>query len=193
MANRLGVPDFGLRMSALQRPDSYGLLWLLMKSAPIVRDGILVGIKHASFYIPAQGFRNFRSADGKLECVEMFHRVPHLPSLPQTAENVTGQLHRIVLELSDHTSRPAQIHFRHRQVGSDEQYLRHFGMMPQFESGFDGIAVTPSGFRRRISDQSPLLELFAERFHFRRHAGSGAHDLAAGLGAAAQPIADEYG
>lgn len=163
-ARKLGVADFGLRMSDLQRPDSYGPLWLLMKSAPTVRDGVLLGIKHASFYIPAQGYRNFRSVDGKLECIEMFDRVPDLPSLPQTAENAAGQLHRFVLELSDQMTHPAEIHFRHRQIGSDAQYLRHFGILPRFDSDFDGIAFAPSGFRRRISDQSPLLRQFIERF-----------------------------
>lgn len=164
VARNMRVADLGLRISALQSPASFGPLWLLMKSAPTVRDGILLGIKHASFYVPAQGYRNFRSADGKMECIEMFHRVLNLPMLPQTAENAAGQLHRFVLELSDHATRPAEIHFRHPQVGSDEQYLRHFGILPHFESDFDGIAVAPAGFRRRIPDQSPLLRQFIERF-----------------------------
>ncbi|WP_232816638.1 AraC family transcriptional regulator [Paracoccus zhejiangensis] len=163
-ARKLGVADLGLRISALQSPDSFGPLWLLMKSAPTVRDGILLGIKHASFYVPAQGYRHFRSADGKLECIEMFQRVLDLPAMPQTAENAAGQLHRFVLELSDHATRPAEIHFRHPQVGSDDQYRRHFGIVPQFDSDFDGIAVDPAGFRRRIPDQSPLLRQFIERF-----------------------------
>ena len=164
IANSLGVADFGLRMSDLQSPDSYGLLWLIMKSAPTVRDAMLLGIKHASFYVPAQQYRNFRSKDGKLECIEMLHRVRNIPSIPQTSENVAGQLHRILLELSDHMVQPTEVHFRHRQVGSDEQYIRHFGVMPHFESDFDGIAVSPAGFRRRIPDQSPLVSLFVERF-----------------------------
>lgn len=163
-ADRLRVVDFGLRMSDLQRPNSYGPLWLLMKSAPTVGDGLLLGIKHVRFYVPAQGYRHFRSTDGKLECLEMFHRVLHLPSMPQTAENSIGQIHRMFLELSDHSARPAEVHFRHRQVGSDEQYIRHFGILPHFQSDFDGIAVSPSDFRRRIADQSPLLKLFVERF-----------------------------
>jgi len=164
MARKFGVADFGLRISSLQNPESFGPLWLLMKSAPTVRDGILLGIKHVSFYVPAQGYRNFRSTDGKLECIEMFHRVLNLPAMPQTAENAAGQIHRFVVELSDHATRPAEVHFRHRQIGSDEQYLRHFGLLPHFESHFDGIAVPVSGFRRRIADQSPLLKVFIERF-----------------------------
>lgn len=163
-SRNLNVSDFGLRMSGLQRPDSYGPLWLLMKSAPTVRDGILLGIKHVSFYVPAQGYRHFRSAGGNLECVEMFHRIHHLPSMPQIAENSAGQIHRMFLELSDDAAHPAEIHFRHRQVGSDDQYIRHFGILPHFESDFDGIAISPSDFRCRITDQSPLLRLFVERF-----------------------------
>lgn len=163
-SRNLGVADLGLRMSDLQHPESYGPLWLLMKSAPTVRDGILLGIKHVSFYVPAQGYRYFRSANGKRECVEMFHRVLHLPSMPQIVENSAGQIYRVLLELSDQSAHPAEIHFRHRQVGSDAQYIRHFGILPHFESDFDGIAISPSDFRRRIADQSPLLRLFVERF-----------------------------
>lgn len=163
-AKRFGMTDFGLRLSDLQHPESYGPLWLLMKSAPTVRDGVLLGIKHVSFYVPAQLFRSFPSADGKLECIEMLHRVVNLPSVPQTAENVASQLQRFLFELSDHQARPAEVHFRHRKVGSDEQYIRHFGVMPHFESSFDGIAVSLSDYRRRITDQSPLLRLFVDRF-----------------------------
>lgn len=163
-ARKLGLTDFGLRLSDLQHPESYGPLWLLMKSAPTVRDGILLGIKHVSFYVPAQIFRNFLSADGQFECIEMLHRVSNLPSIPQTAENTVAQLQRFLLELSDHKVRPAQVHVRHAKVGSDEQYLRHFGLMPHFESSFDGIAITLADFRHRIPDQSPLLRLFVDRF-----------------------------
>lgn len=163
-ARDLGVADFGLRMSDLQRPESYGPLWIMMKSAPTVRDGMLLGIRHVSFYVPAQAYRNFRSADGTLECVELFHRVPHLPDLPQTVENSVSQIHRFVQALSDHAVSPAEIHFRHPQIADDDRYKRHFGIVPQFESSFDGLALDPSSFRRRIPDQSPLLKQFAERF-----------------------------
>lgn len=164
MAVDLGAPDFGLRLSALQDLEFYGLLWLIIQSAPTVREGMLLGIKHVSFHVPAQGYRNFRSADGQLECVEMFQRVPALPSLPQTAENAVGHLHRIVLALSDHKLRPTEIHFRHHQIGSEVQYRRHFGLLPHFSSDFDGIAVSPAGFRQPIATQSPLLRQFVERF-----------------------------
>lgn len=164
MAHDLRLPDFGLRVSALQNPESYGPLWLLMKSAPTVRDGIDLGIRHVGFYIPAQGFRQFASEDSDLECIEMFHRVPHLPDLPQAVENAVSQLCRFVLELSDQATSPAEIHFRHQPVSSEERYHKHFGLVPQFGSDFDGIALTPSGFRRRIADQSPLLNMFVGRF-----------------------------
>lgn len=163
-AHRFGMPDFGLRLSDLQHPESYGPLWLLMKSAPTVRDGMLLGIKHVSFYVPAQRYRIFPSADGQRVCIEMLHRVLNLPSVPQTSENVASQLQRFLLELSDHQARPAEVHFRHAQVGRDTQYTRHFGVMPQFESHFDGIAISVSDYHRRIPDQSPLLKLFVDRF-----------------------------
>lgn len=164
MARELGVRDFGLRLSTMQNLEFYGLLWLVMKSAPTVRDGMLLGIKHVNFHVPAQGYRHFRSVDGRLECVEMFQRMQDLPDLPQTAEHAVGHLHRIVVELSGNSVRPSEIHFRHRQISNDDQYERYFGVIPHFESDFDGVAISQNGFRKPIESQSPLLQQFVERF-----------------------------
>jgi AraC-like DNA-binding protein len=164
IALKTAVRDFGLRLSAIQDLEFYGLLWLIMQSAPTVREGMLLGIKYVNFHAPAQGYRSFRSPDGKMDCVEMFQRLPGLPDLPQTAEHAVGHLYRIVVELSDNKLRPSEIHFRHAPVGSEAQYRRHFGLTPHFGSDFDGIAVEPMAFRRPISSHNPLLGQFVERF-----------------------------
>lgn len=164
MAAEFRVQDFGLRLSARQNLEYHGLLWLIMQSAPTVRDGVLAGIKYVSFHSPAQGYRYFRSEDGALECVEMYQRVPDLPSMPQIAEHAVGQVFKIVVELSGGSLRPAEVHFRHARIGRDDKYVGYFGVTPMFESSFDGIAVSPSGFRKPIANQSPLLRQFMERF-----------------------------
>jgi AraC-like DNA-binding protein len=163
-ATELKSPDFGLRLSAVQDVNILGTLALAIQSAPTMREGMLLGAKNMHFHTPGIGFKDFRSDDGRTECLEFFFRFPQAPIAPQAVEHVVGHLCNLVALLSDRSIRPVGIYFRHGKIGSSEQYIQHLGQLPRFNAAFDGISVDPLEWRRPLQTRNAVLQTFVERF-----------------------------
>ena len=170
-ARTLGVPDFGLRLCAMQSVETLGLLGLVIQSAPTVREGMMQGAKYVHFHNSTLGYRTFMAPDEGLECVEVFQRLQPLPNVPQFTEICVAYMCRLAAVLSEGMLRPAAIHFRHTAVGSSAQYRRHLGQVPRFHAAFDGISLNPLAWRQPMSRHNRLLQQFVERFLLSSSAG----------------------
>jgi AraC-like DNA-binding protein len=173
-ASVLEVPDFGLRLCALQGVETLGLLGLIIQSASTVRDGMIQGGKYVHFHNPTLGYRTFVTPDGQRECVEVFHRYASSPALPQVTELCVAYMCRLLDVLSGGRIRPVSIHLRHSPVASGSQYRHHLGMLPSFRASFDGISIDPVAWRQPMPSHNPLLQRFVERFLLSAPAARGA-------------------
>lgn len=160
----LAVPDFGLRLCALQSVETLGLLSLAIQAAPTVREGMMQVDKYIHFHNPALTFRTFMSPGEGLECLGVIHRLQPLAEMPQVTEICVSYLCRLVDMLSEGALHPVAIHLRHAPLGSSAQYRRHMGQVPHFRAAFDGIAMDPLAWRRPLLLHNRLLQQFVERF-----------------------------
>ncbi len=160
----LGVSDFGLRLADAKDPSFLGVLWLAVQSARSVRDGLLMAARHMHYHAPAIAIEVRKAHDASHEAVELRFLLPDLPPLPQATEHAVSHICKVIRVLSDGKVSPAEVHFRHAPAGSKRQYREHLGLVPCFQSTFDGIVVESVAWRRQLPRQNDQLQTFVERY-----------------------------
>ncbi|CAG2152756.1 HTH-type transcriptional regulator VirS [Cupriavidus yeoncheonensis] len=160
----LGVSDFGLRLADAKDPSFLGVLWLAIQSARSVRDGLLMAARHMHYHAPGIAIEVRKARDSSHEEVELRLLLPDPPLLPQATEHSVSHICKVVRILSEGKVSPSGIHFRHAPVGSKRQYRQHLGLVPCFQSTFDGIVVESVAWRRQLPRQNDQLQTFVERY-----------------------------
>lgn len=163
-ARSLNVPDFGLRLAARQDLTFLGMLALAIQSAGSVRQGLVFAARHFHFHTPALEISFGEPDAAGHERIALRFLLKDLPFMPQAVEHAVGMTSKAVLLLSQGAISPAEIHFRHRRIGKEWDYIRHLGQLPVFEAEFDGIVMDGAESRRRLPGTNHQLQGFVERF-----------------------------
>lgn len=173
-AQRLGCPDFGLRIAERQALDAVMQpLDRLCLTAPTVRDALEscslhIGAFNSGLVMdvdtqdPAAGEADLGAAGeaeaGQLRMVD-FKLVNGFALYPQFIEQLLLLTHKSIVGLSSGFARSRMIWFSHLRIGPAVAYARRFNAVIRFGQEYDAILLGTRDLEARIAGSD--AELFA--------------------------------
>ena len=163
-ATELDVPDFGLRLAAMQDLSVLGTLGLAIQSARDLREGVLIASRYMHFHTPGFVLSIEGAGTPGFEVVKFQFRLDDCPPFPQASEHAVSHICKLVTVLSHGGLQPHEIHLMHDRISPVETYVEHLGVKPVFASQFNGALLDRAAMRRRLPPSNEGLQRFLEKF-----------------------------
>lgn len=162
-ADRLGIPDFGMRLAGYQDISAIGPLAFALQNAGSAYEGMTLTAESIAFQSPAIRLAIQPDPKPGLDRV-IFDIATDWVAGPQTIEHAIGVMNSALQGMTGGSLVPQSVALRHAPVSPPALYRRHLGVVPRFGATWNGLRVPGTAFRRRLPQRSRLLGEYARRF-----------------------------
>ena len=161
-AQAAGVEDFGLRLARGRRLSNLGPISIVLREAPTARQaldtlGRYLRLLNASLLTHIEDH-----ADVVIIREEFL--IDGAGSVRQSMELAVAVMYRILVELLGPAWKPGRVCFAHRPPRSLASHRSLFGMVPQFNSTFNGIVCAARDLTARLPAHESGMAPYARRF-----------------------------
>jgi AraC-like DNA-binding protein len=156
-----GIDDFGLRLAEKHRLSDLGLLGLLVRDQPTVRQGIEVWIQNRKVHTESVSLR-IEERDGNA-VISLVLLVETLVPTRQVVEMTVGVVYRTMRLFLGDGWRP-QVCFAHNAPSNRDTHLRVFGTNAEFSCDFNGIVCRSSDLDSPIAAADPAMARYAQQY-----------------------------
>lgn len=153
-ARAANVNDFGLRLAQTRRLSNLGVIGLLIREEPTVRDALNALAAH--IHLQNEGlFINVEEVDKIATIVVELSSAAVVPTR-QTIELAVGVVHQALWELRGAAWTPVRVCFAHSAPAKLLMHHRMFGPGVEFEHNFNGIVCAVSDLDSEVPRADPV-------------------------------------
>ena len=158
-AERSGVEDFALRIAEKRRLSNLGLIGLLVREQPTLRQALRTIAQYVWLQNEAYSVHLEETED-----VAILRFAMAVPVGRQISDLVIGAGLGIMRALLGDTWRPLDVCFVHAAPAKVDTYRRVFGRLPLFEQDFLGVIIKRSDMDAPIASADPAMASQVSRY-----------------------------
>ena len=164
-ADRLGVPDFGIRLAQRQRGGKViGPVGVVMKNSQTVGQALGYCARHIHAYSLATRVRFRPDRAQHILFVGLEILLDRPADTRQVVEHAVMLAHLNVADISGGTARARRVHFRHEPQAPLKAYRDAFGCEVRFGQEMDGFVLTEDDLLCKIGDPDEQVYEMATAF-----------------------------
>lgn len=164
-ADRLGVPDFGIRLAQRQRGGKViGPVGIVMKNSQSVGQALGYCARHIHAYSLATRVRFRPDRARHILFVGLEILLDRPADTRQVIEHAVMLAHLNVTDISSGMARARRVHFRHEPQAPPKVYRDAFGCEVRFGQEMDGFVLTEDDLLCKIGDPDEQVYEMATAF-----------------------------
>lgn len=164
-AERLSVPDFGLRLAQRQRRSKViGPIGIVMQNSKTVGQALGYCARHTHAYSLATRVRFKPDRANHILFLGLEILLESAPDTRQVIEHALSLANLNVRDITSGAARVRRVHFRHEPQLPLKVYREHFGCEVLFGQDMDGIVYTESDLLCEIVDPDEQIYEMATTF-----------------------------
>jgi AraC-like DNA-binding protein len=164
-AERLGVPDFGLRLAARQRGGKVlGPIGVVMKNSTTVGQALGYCAKHIHAYSLATRVRFKPDRTKHILFLSLEILLDEVLDTRQVVEHALSLANYNIIDISGGGARARQVRFQHEPKLKLRDYWTHFGCEVVFSQEADGIVLTETDLLCGVANPDEQIHEMATEY-----------------------------
>ncbi len=156
-----GTADFGLRLAQTRRLSNLGVIGLLVREEPTIRDALKVLCAH--IHLQNEALSIDVDAMGKFASIVVEVGSATFGPARQVTELAVGVVYKLLWELLGDAWKPLRVCFVHGAPANLKAHIRMFGPRVDFDHEFNGLVCAAGDLDAPVPRSDPAIARYLRR------------------------------